>query len=25
EKQTVADYVKSKGVEVTDFKRVSLV
>jgi elongation factor Ts len=25
EKQTVADYVKSKGLEVTDFKRVSLV
>ena len=25
EKQTVAEYVKSKGVEVTDFKRVSLV
>ncbi|AMC11643.1 elongation factor Ts [Lutibacter profundi] len=25
EKQTVADYVKSKGVDITDFKRVSLV
>jgi len=25
EKQTVADYIKSKGVDVTDFKRVSLV